>query len=219
MPAQLPYMLSPGQIPRTFEKIQQARRPERFTQDFLETKLGQRGGSARPIIPLLKRMGFLASDGTPTTLYDQFRNTESQGRAVAEGIRNAFPDLFERNEYAYDLTKERLASLVTEITGAAKNDRTSKAVVATFMALKDFADFEAEAAEPPKEPEKKPEPPIEAKKMVSVGEPKTAPMTVRKEDNVELRVGYTINLNLPETTDPDVFNAIFRALKEHLLKN
>ena len=37
-------------------------------------------------------------------------------------------------------------------------------------------------------------------------------------DTVELKVGYTINLNLPETTNPDVFNAIFKSLKEHLLR-
>ncbi len=32
-----------------------------------------------------------------------------------------------------------------------------------------------------------------------------------------LNLGYTINLNLPATSDPAVFNAIFRALKENLL--
>jgi hypothetical protein len=36
--------------------------------------------------------------------------------------------------------------------------------------------------------------------------------------SVGLNLGYTINLNLPATSDPAVFNAIFRALKEHLLK-
>jgi len=102
MAAKLPYMVSTGLIPKIFEKIQNARRPERFTQDFLETKLGHGGGSARPIIPLLKRMGFLGSDGVPTSLYDQFRNTETQGFAVAEGMRNAFGELFDRNEYVYE---------------------------------------------------------------------------------------------------------------------
>jgi hypothetical protein len=31
-------------------------------------------------------------------------------------------------------------------------------------------------------------------------------------------LSYTINLNLPETADVEVFNAIFKSLKEHLLK-
>jgi hypothetical protein len=32
-----------------------------------------------------------------------------------------------------------------------------------------------------------------------------------------MNLSYTINLNLPPSTDPEVFNAIFRALREHLL--
>ena len=34
-----------------------------------------------------------------------------------------------------------------------------------------------------------------------------------------LNLGYTINLNLPATSDIAVFNAIFRSLKENLLKD
>ncbi|MCY3794189.1 MAG: DUF5343 domain-containing protein, partial [Gammaproteobacteria bacterium] len=34
-------MASPGVIPKILEKIQNARKPERFTQDFLETKLAR----------------------------------------------------------------------------------------------------------------------------------------------------------------------------------
>jgi hypothetical protein len=136
MAAKLPYMVAAGLIPKIFEKIQNARRPERFTQDFLETKLGHSGGSARPVIPLLKRMGFLGSDGVPTALYDQFRNTETQGLAVAQGIRNAFSELFDRNEYVYEMSRDKLTGQVIEITGGAKEDRTIRAIVGTFWALK-----------------------------------------------------------------------------------
>jgi hypothetical protein len=33
-----------------------------------------------------------------------------------------------------------------------------------------------------------------------------------------LSLSYTINLNLPATSDAAVFNAIFKSLKEHLLR-
>jgi hypothetical protein len=33
-----------------------------------------------------------------------------------------------------------------------------------------------------------------------------------------LSLGYTINLNLPATSDIAVFNAIFKSLREHLLR-
>jgi hypothetical protein len=42
------------------------------------------------------------------------------------------------------------------------------------------------------------------------------PPPVREQAGLNL--SYTINLNLPETTDVEVFNAIFRSLKENLLK-
>jgi len=35
---------------------------------------------------------------------------------------------------------------------------------------------------------------------------------------IGMNLSYTINLNLPETKDPEVFDAIFSALKEKLLK-
>ena len=216
MTARLPYMQSTGLIPKILEKIENAQRPERFTQDFLETKLGHSGGSARPIISLLKRMGFLGSDGVPTSLYGQFRNTETRGGAVAEGMRKAFSELFARNEYVYELSREKLIGLVVETTGNAKNDRSTKAIVGTFLALNELADFEVEA-------------PGHTTPKPIVGEPEPTPAhlsddvqtkhPITNSDDVKLTVGYTINLNLPETNDPEVFNAIFKALRDNLLKN
>lgn len=37
------------------------------------------------------------------------------------------------------------------------------------------------------------------------------------EGKLGLNLSYTINLNLPATSDQAVFNAIFRSLREHLL--
>ena len=214
MASKLPYMLSTGSIPKILGKIQNARRPERFTQDFLETKLGHKGGSARPIIPLLKRMGFLGSDGVPTFLYDRFRNIQTQGFAIAEGMKNAFSELFDRNEYVYEMSREELTGQVVEITGAAKDDRNTTAIIGTFLALNELADFECEEPESPALEAKS-----EANHSVQLSDNAPNMSSITNKDNIELRVGYTINLNLPETNDPEVFNAIFKALRDNLLKN
>lgn len=212
MEKNFPYMLSPGRIPTILGKIQQARRPERFTQDFLETKLAQKGGSARSIIPLLKRMGLLASDGTPTPRYDKFRNEQTQGVAIAEGMKSAFSDLFERNEYANDLTKDKLTSLVIEITGSTKEDRTTQAIIGTFFALKEFADFESTSDNSQNEGT------INEISKARRDNGAKKDSTIKHRENVDFRVSYTINLNLPETTDPEVFNAIFKSLKQNILE-
>ena len=215
----LPYLASTGVIPKVLARIQEARRPDRFTQDFLETKLGHSGGSARAMIPLLKRMGFLSSDGTPTNLYDKFRNPGTKGAAVASGIRNAYPEVFDRNQYAADLSRDKFKHLVLEMTGLEKDNSVANQIVSTFQTLRSEADFDAtlEGSEdrastiliPDRDPE------TNGTEQVRPNPPSGY---TPESGQIDFRVGYTINLNLPETTNVEVFNAIFRALNEHLLR-
>jgi hypothetical protein len=74
----LPYTQAPGVFKKTLEGIITAGQPERFTSNFMDTVLGVTGGSARFVPPLLKKMGFLTSDGTPTDLYSSFRTEGSE---------------------------------------------------------------------------------------------------------------------------------------------
>jgi hypothetical protein len=89
MATKLPYVVQPGSISKIFEKVRQAQTPERFTVDFLQTKLGFRGGNYRQFIPLAKKIGFLGTDGKPTDFYKRFRNSEQGGAsgAVSRKIR------------------------------------------------------------------------------------------------------------------------------------
>lgn len=85
----LPYINAPSYITKVLQKIKDAETPPRFSQDFLATTLQMPGGSPRPVIPFLKRTGFLATDGTPTDLYKRFRGAQS-GAAAAEALRNGY---------------------------------------------------------------------------------------------------------------------------------
>src|SRR4051812_14244302 len=100
MAESLPYVTASGNVTRVLEKIQPAATPDRFTQDFLATKLGMSGGSAKPVIPFLKRIGFLGTDGVPTDRYKRFRANATRGAATAEGLRHGYRVLYDMNEYA-----------------------------------------------------------------------------------------------------------------------
>src|SRR5690348_14972228 len=113
----IPYIPSYGNITKALHAIQKAQTPDRFTTDFLETKLGLKGGSARPIIPFLKKTGFLGSDGAPTTLYKRFRNPTQSKKAAAEAVRTGFAPLYEINEYVHDLTDAELKGVIMQATG------------------------------------------------------------------------------------------------------
>lgn len=202
-----PFMNGYGTAAKILNKIKEAQTPDRFTQDFLSTKLGFPGGTARPFIPLAKRIGFLESDGRPTDLYKSFRNPAQSKAAMAAAIRKGFSQLYERNEYAHDLDKKKLEGLIVELTGLEQGHATVRAIVGTFEALKALADF--------RKPEPKPE--DESKEGLE-NKKENAPPPEDSEEGVRLNLAYTINLVLPKTDDVAVFNAIFKSLRENLLK-
>jgi hypothetical protein len=194
-----------GTITKVLEKIKTAATPPRFTQDFLATKLGLPGGTPRPVIPFLKRAGFLGGDGIPTDLYKRFRNPTESRRAGAEALKTAYQRLYEMNEYAHELGDDKLKGLIVQATGMDAGSPAVRAMIGSFKALRDFASFESE-------PESETE---------SAGEPAEPTESTRQEARATpARIGlsYTINLNLPSTSDIAVFDAIFKSLRANLLK-
>lgn len=202
-----PYITATGLVSKILDKIKVAATPDRFTQDYLATELGFGGGSARAFIPLAKRIGLIASDGTPTEIYKQFRSTNSatSKAAIAKALKTGYADLYSRNEYAHSLSKADLEGLVIELTGLEKGHATIRAVVGTFEALKSYADFSAK----PKGGE--------AEQTVSTENIVIPGGVSESEEDVKFNLSYTINIVLPKTDDIAVFNAIFRSLKDNLL--
>lgn len=204
----LPYLMAYGVITKTLEKIKSAATPDRFTQDFLSTKLGLRGGTAKAVIPFLKRVGFLGTDGAPTERYKRFRNAAASGGAAAEALKQGYRPLYDRNEYAHELSDTEVKGLIVESSGFEHDSSTVKAILGSYKALKAYAKFEGGGTIDEDE--------------VTV-EDQTAVRTVadanRNSGSVaSLGLSYTINLNLPATSDVAVFNAIFKSLREHLLR-
>lgn len=208
MPSNLPYLVNSGTLTKILTKICEAAVPENFNTDFLGTKLGFPGGNQRMFISWSKKCGFLNSDGTPTQIYKDFRNPSYRGTAMATALKTGYTEIYERNEYAQDLTRTELTKLVSEITGSAHDNSTVKAIVGTFWIAKELANFDSK-------PEEKVEKEIHAEQK----EQKDIPDSNKTIKKLNLGLSYTINLVLPKTDDPSVYNAIFKSLKENLLND
>lgn len=206
--ASLPYVTSPGNIDRALIQIKQAAVPERVSQDFVKTILKIPGGSGTQITTFLKKIGFTAQDGTPSDLYKKFRNPAQSGAAVAAAIRTAYAPLYIRNEFMHELPDDALLGLVTEVTGQPHDSNPVKLIYTCIKNLKGFANFST-VSEPIAEAT------AQNLSLKQSGSQKTEPIA----QSFGLNLGYTINLNLPATSDPEVFNAIFKSLKEHLLSS
>jgi len=202
----------PGGIPDYLETIKQAQPPERFSVKFLET-LGYTSTNDRKFIAILKSLGFLDPDGKPTNRYYEYLDLSQSETVLAEAIRDAFSDLFAVNKDANKLSTEKVKNRLRTLYAGSKKDTVVNYIANTFTALVKCADFEAadSSVKPP------PEPKIEK----GGGEPsKQPPRTTLSSTNVpKLKVEglqYHINIVLPESRDQAIYDAIFRALRDHL---
>lgn len=152
----------------------------------------------------LKKIGLASNDGTPTPLYNQFRNPATSGQAIATAIKIAYAPLYKRNEYMHELDDKELRGLIVEETGQAHDSNAVACIFSCIKQLKQFADFKEEKSI------------VEATKFTEEFDGYKPVESVVKS-GLGLNLGYTINLNLPATTDVAVFNAIFKSLKENLL--
>jgi hypothetical protein len=203
-------MPNPGTLGKVLDKMKEAATPQRFTQDFVADTLGFKGNYALAVIPYLKKIGFLGTDGSPTEIYKKFRNDDESKRAMAEATHIGYASLFKINEKAHELGDDQLKGLIVQVTGGKKDDSATRFIFQCFKTLKARATFDGGALV-----HTKTEPPHESTSS-DVGE--RAPLR-QSESGIGMNLSYTINLNLPPSTDIAVFNAIFQSLRRNLLRD
>ncbi len=204
-----PYVNAYGKIPELFKAIKEASVPTKFTQDFMYTMLNLKSTSFRAMIPLLKNLGFLDQSNGPTESYKNYRDESSSKIVMAKQLKRSYAELFSAHEFANKLTKEQLTSKLRTILGVGNDDPTIPSVVGTFMELVKLSDFENDSKSQ-----------IRKQKTEEINQVEAPQRTEQKrldEVKTQLGISYTINLNLPATTEIEVFNAIFKSLKDHIL--
>jgi hypothetical protein len=101
--------------------------------------------------------------------------------------------------------------LIVQVTGGKKDDSTTKFIFQCFKALKARATFQEGAlTQAARE---------QLTDSSSVGNAEQAPPFKNLGNGIGMNLSYTINLNLPPSTDIAVFNAIFQSLRKNLLRD
>lgn len=208
------YTQKPGALPEYFEAILNAQAPDRFSQNFL-VNLGFKSTNDRLFIAILKDLGFLDTDGVPTERYFQFHDRSQWKKILADGIAEAYSDLFAINQRAHEMSTEDVANKLRTLYAGNKTDQVIGRIARTFTGLCELADFQGgadkrsngthgntdatgdEGKDAPEEKKGRPEAPQRGRVAL---------------DSLQ----YHINIVLPETRDQGVYDAIFRSLREHL---
>lgn len=208
------YLTSTKNVPAIFTAIQQAQAPKQFTVSFLNN-LGFKGNADRLVVGMLKALGFLEPSGTPTQRYFEFLDQTQSGRILAEGMRDAYADLFELNVNAQNMSRDEVKNKLKTLTQGQFSDDVLGKMASTFVALAAQADFKAvEPAQPRDTDEDEGQPEDESDAETPVRE--RAP---RIRTRGALDLVYNIEIVLPESREPAVYDALFRSLKAHLLND
>ena len=205
------YVQTYGQIADFFGKIQQGQAPDFFTNQHLKD-IGFTSSNHRAFIRLLKALGFLSPEGSPTPRYHDYRSKPQARRVIGEAVREAYADLFVIKEHPTDADRELIEGKFKSAHNV--SDRLAKLMANTFFPLLALADLDAT------EREKKPKPPTpkpkkQEKSSDSLNDPPTTPTPTAVSIS---GLHYNIQIHLPATKDIEVFGAIFKSLKEHLLE-
>ena len=206
------YLTQSKNVEAILEAIRTAQAPEKFTSRFL-LELGFASTNDRFIIGVMKGLGFLDEGGVPSERYYAFLDDTQSDRVLAEAIQEAYGDLFRVNSKANEMDQTQVKQKLKTLTRGAKSDSVVTKMAMTFVTLCRLANFKAVGA-PPKErakeegpPKEKPAPPAKVKPH----------RDEHKSANRPFDLSYAIHIELPATRDPAVYDAIFRALKEHIL--
>lgn len=190
-----------------FSSIMNAQAPTKFTQKFL-TDLGYSSVNDRPFITVLKALKFLDESGSPTQRYYDFLDEENSKIVLAQGIREAYGDLFSVNQKASEMTNEKVKGKLKSLLQGQKGPSVLTKMASTFVTLCGLADFSQmpSSIKKDKAQEEEKADALETGKTVQV-----------KEVFSDIALKYSINIELPSTRDKLVYDAIFRSLRENLL--
>ena len=204
------YFTSTKNLPAILDQIQRAQVPSKFTYDHLK-QMGFPSSNDRPIIPILKALGFLDPSGTPQERYRRFKGTPADAkRVMAEGIRDAYTDVFAIDESAHALSADELKGIFGRLSG--KSEAVTDKMALTFRALVEQANFSAPAVDEAQEEGQQED--EENQRDQNGGRPSNEEGG-RRAGTLALR--HDVHVHLPVSDDIKVYDAIFRSLRENLL--
>ena len=203
------YVQGYGKIPKFFSTIRDGQAPEQFSQQLLKD-FGFTSTADKKFIPLMKAIGFLSPDGKPTSRYHAYRDHSKSKTVMADALREVYGDIFLIKSIPTKVDKKEIQGKFKSFHNA--GDRMAELMTNTFIALLSLADFGAstKVTEKKKKTETPPKDDAEKKPDAETGS------TQRKSRTPALH--YNIQIHLPATKDIEVFNAIFKSLKEHLFE-
>src|SRR5262245_60152427 len=126
------YMAGVKNLPAIMGKIVTGTAPDKFTVDHLKS-IGFASSNDRAILPLLKDLGFLSEDGSPTPRYHEYRNAARSKQVLGAALRDAYTDLFHVNAKPTEADRQAIEGVFKSKHNT--TDRVAELQAMTFFSL------------------------------------------------------------------------------------
>jgi len=200
------YVLTYGQLGDFFKALQKGQAPQLFTTQLLKD-LGFTSSNHRAFIRLLKALGFLTSEGEPTKRYHDFRDTSRSRAVLGQALKEAYGDLFVLRSHPTESDRSVIEGKFKSTHNV--SDNVAKNMTNTFYNLLALADLDSQ-------------PPVVVPPSTNAGKEKeeekaTDSPALPRLTQTSPTLHYNIQIHLPATKEVEVYNAIFKSLREHLI--
>ena len=199
MPGQLgsKYVYSAKHINDVLAKVRDTGRPDKLTNTYMREVWLLKDAKMSAVLDILKDMDFVDGNGIPTELYAEYQNPSLSQKALAKGIKKAYPELFKAYPYAHNLEKAIITGYFKQRTGAEKS--VLDKIVTTFTTFCSLADFSTENM------------PASSGTPVSEEEPKLNTSTM-------IPITMNIQIVIPSDATSEQYDKIFSSIKKFLIK-
>lgn len=197
---EFPYTPSPKNVTELFEKMQRIGVPKtKVNFEYLKS-IGFKSSYDQSLPPVLKSLGFVNADGSPSSLWKDYGVKQQARSVMASAIKNTYSELFNMYSDAHKQADTALGDFFKGQTGAP--DKDVGLMLQTFRNLCALANFEAVPAEA-----------VVSEPLISPREEAARIPTVA----TGLTVNINVQLTLPATDDETVYDKLFASLKRNLL--
>jgi len=167
------------------------------------------------MLNVLKAIGFVDDSGVPTRRYHEYLDQSQSATVLAQGIKEAYADLFSVNKKAHEMTAIEVKNKMKTLSEGQYTDRVLTQMAGTFVTLVKAADFSSPTSAHSPMPGRSGRS-VEEKAVEATPTNGRKPLATSPQLPGFGSLVYNINIHLPESRDQAVYDALFKALREHL---
>ena len=222
------YSTVAGKLPLVFSKIEESGVPKVPVDEKWLGSIGLTGSNDKTLLTVLTRLGFIDEKKNPTQVWIDFRDVNKKSQVMSDAIKRGYSDLY---DFYPDAEKKTDTDLINYFknqpsadgTTSGLSERTAQTMLLTFKTLGVIA-----GQRPASDLKTKTQRASPTKRVVPVKnengsdekDDKEGSLVTSFNDNnkgANIVLNVNIQLAVPETTDADVYDKFFAAMKKHLL--